>query len=105
MNKRDSFLRYTFIIKKLRNFKHASSEEINQYLYNEFGLQDEPLRISKRTLQRDLNEIRSLFGIDIRRSVADKKIKVFKPCHPPCRNSGLRSPHCHGWSEPIVCDN
>jgi predicted DNA-binding transcriptional regulator YafY len=27
---------------------------------------DEPLTISKRTLQRDLHEIRSLFGIDIR---------------------------------------
>jgi len=70
MTKRDSFLRYTFIIKKLRNFKHATFAEINQYLYNEFGLLDEPLKISKRTLQRDLNEIRSLFGIDIRCNTA-----------------------------------
>ena len=65
MTKRDAFLRYTFIIKKLRNFKQATYDEINLYLYNEFGLLDEPLKISKRTLQRDLNEIRSLFGIDI----------------------------------------
>lgn len=66
MTKRDSFLRYTFIIKKLRNSKFATFDEINEYLYNEFGLLDKPLTISKRTLQRDLNEIRSLFGIDVR---------------------------------------
>jgi len=66
MNKRDAFLRYTFIIKKLRNFKLATFDEINQYFYNEFGLLDEPVKISKRTLQRDLNEIRSLFGINIK---------------------------------------
>ena len=70
MTKRDSYLRYTFIIKMLRNFKHATFAEINQYLYNEFGLLDEPLKISKRTPQRDLNEIRSLFGINIRCSAA-----------------------------------
>jgi transcriptional antiterminator len=70
MTKRDSFLRYTFIIKKLRNSTHATFDELNQYLYNEFGLLDEPLKISKRTLQRDLNEIRSLFGIDIRCNAA-----------------------------------
>jgi hypothetical protein len=66
MTKRDSLLRYTFIIKNLRNSTHTTFAEINQYLYNELGLLDEPLKISKRTLQGDLNEIRSLFGIDIR---------------------------------------
>jgi len=66
MSKRSTFSRYTLIIKKLRNSGHATFEEINRYLYDEFRLLDEPIRISQRTLQRDLNEIRSLFNVDIR---------------------------------------
>jgi predicted DNA-binding transcriptional regulator YafY len=65
MSTRTSFLRYTFIIKKLQNFGKATFEEINRCLYDEFDLLDEPVQISQRTLQRDLIEIRSLFGIEI----------------------------------------
>lgn len=65
MAKRDYILRYLFVIRKLRNAKRAKFEEIQEYLELEFSLLDEPKKISRRTFQRDLNEIRTIFNIDI----------------------------------------
>jgi len=64
MSKHSYFLRYISLIKKLRSGA-ASFEEIEKHLQREEEIQDVPLTISKRTLQRDINEIRSLFNIDI----------------------------------------
>jgi predicted DNA-binding transcriptional regulator YafY len=64
MSKHSFFLRYISLIKKLRSGS-ASFEEIQKHLRREEEIQDIPLTISKRTLQRDINEIRSLFNIDI----------------------------------------
>jgi predicted DNA-binding transcriptional regulator YafY len=65
MSKRDYIIRYLLIIKKLRNSRRATFEELNEYIRQEFSLMDSPRDISQRTLQRDLNEIRSIFNIDI----------------------------------------
>lgn len=65
MAKRDYILRYLFIIRKLRNSKKAKFEEIQKYIEGEFSLLDEPKKISRRTFQRDLNDIRLIFNIDI----------------------------------------
>lgn len=80
MAKRDFFLRYGFIIKKLQNSfnKQVSYEEINEYLENEFGMIDKPKGISKRTLQRELNELRTNFYIDIKCN-SDNKYYIAEP--------------------------
>ncbi len=64
MSKRESISRYNLIIKKLR--KHPSSfNEISDYLAFESELQEYNFVVSKRTFQRDLEDIRSLYNIDI----------------------------------------
>lgn len=66
MSKRDYIIRYLLIVKKLRNSRFATFNEINEYIQREFELLDTPRNISLRTFQRDLNEIRTIFNIDIR---------------------------------------
>jgi predicted DNA-binding transcriptional regulator YafY len=66
MSKKEYLIRYLLIIKRLRNSKKASFSEINQYLQDEFSILDAPKNISLRTFQRDLNEIRTIFNIDIK---------------------------------------
>lgn len=64
MSKRESIARYNLVIKKLR--KHpASFAEISDYLALESELQEYNFNVSKRTFQRDLEDIRSLYNIDI----------------------------------------
>jgi predicted DNA-binding transcriptional regulator YafY len=64
MSKRESLARLNLIIKKLRR-KPSDFEEISDYLSRESELQSYNFIISKRTFQRDLEDIRSLFNIDI----------------------------------------
>ncbi len=64
MSKRESIERYNLIIKRLR--RHPSSfKEIYDYLAYESELQGYDYCITQRTFQRDINDIRSLFNIDI----------------------------------------
>ena len=70
MSKRGYISRYLLILKKLKVNPYSSYEELKAYMENQFEymqMQDDHLQIgfSKRTLQRDLKEIRNLFGIDI----------------------------------------
>jgi predicted DNA-binding transcriptional regulator YafY len=66
MSKRDYIIRYLLIVKKLRNSGHATFSEINEFIGREFELLDTLRNISLRTFQRDLNEIRTIFNIDIK---------------------------------------
>lgn len=66
MSKRDYIIRYLLVVKKLRNSGTATFNEINEYIRREFALMDAPRDISIRTFQRDLNEIRTIFNIDIK---------------------------------------
>lgn len=64
MSKRESIARYTLIIQMLR--KHpATFAEIEDYLALESDLEGCNYNISKRTFQRDLEDIRSLYNIYI----------------------------------------
>ncbi len=65
MAQRETFLRYLFIIGKLRNSRRATFNDIHSYLRQESDILGDRLTISKRTFQRYLWEIRSLFNIDI----------------------------------------
>ena len=77
MSKRGYISRYLLIIKKLKVKPFSTYEELQVYIENQFDylqMQDENLQIgfSKRTLQRDLKEIRNVFGIDIEYSKPNK---------------------------------
>ncbi len=71
MSKREYLLRFLAIIKKLRHIRYATFEEINDYLRTESEFTGFRLQVSKRTFQRDLQEIRSLFQLDIQNRKAD----------------------------------
>ena len=77
MSKRGYISRYLLILKKLKVKPYSTYEELQAYIENQFDylqMQDDNLQIgfSKRTLQRDLKEIRSVFGIDIEYSKSQK---------------------------------
>lgn len=91
MAKQDYFFRYGAIIKKLQRGNHATFEEIQQYLMRESGFQDRPFTISIRTFQRDLNEIRSLFNIDIQCNLSTKEYYIANDQQSDLKNSMLES--------------
>jgi len=64
MSKRESIGRYNLIIKKLRK-QSSSFSEISDYLAFESDLQEYNFNVSKRTFQRDIEDIRSVYNIDI----------------------------------------
>ena len=64
MSKRESIARYNLIIQKLKKYP-ANFAEIADYLAFESELQEYNFNVSKRTFQRDLEDIRSLYNIDI----------------------------------------
>ncbi len=77
MSKRGYISRYLLILKKLKAKPYSTYEELQGYIENQFDylqMQDENLNIgfSKRTLQRDIREIRNSFGIDIEYSTKSK---------------------------------
>jgi predicted DNA-binding transcriptional regulator YafY len=59
MSKHGTIRRYTLIIEKLRSNQYPSFEEIKRHLFN-VGFE-----ISARTIQRDIEQIRFEFGIEI----------------------------------------
>jgi len=73
MSKRESIARYNLIIKKLRK-QPTDFKEISDYLSIESELQEYNFNVSKRTFQRDIEDIRSLYNIDI---VYDFSRKVY----------------------------
>ena len=77
MSKRGYISRYLLILRKLKVKPYSSYEELKGYIENQLEylqMQDDTLSIgfSKRTLQRDIREIRNTFGIDIEYSKTAK---------------------------------
>lgn len=77
MSKRGYISRYLLILKKLKVKPYSTYDELQSYIENQFDylqMQDDNLQIgfSKRTLQRDIKEIRNVFGIDIEYSKSQK---------------------------------
>jgi predicted DNA-binding transcriptional regulator YafY len=64
MSKRESIMRYNLIIRKLRRYP-ATYQEIADELALESEIQSYNLQVSKRTFQRDIADIRSIYNIDI----------------------------------------
>ena len=77
MSKRGYISRYLLVLKKLKLKPYSTYEELQAYIENQVDylqMQDDTLNIgfSKRTFQRDIKEIRNLFGIDIEYSKSQK---------------------------------
>ena len=77
MSKRGYISRYLLILKKLKVKPHSTYAELQTYIENQIDylqMQDDSLNIgfSKRTFQRDIKEIRNVFGIDIDYSKSQK---------------------------------
>jgi predicted DNA-binding transcriptional regulator YafY len=77
MSKRGYISRYLLILKKLKAKPFSSFEELQNYFNNQVDylqMQDDTLNIgfSKRTFQRDIREIRNIFGVDIEYSKSEK---------------------------------
>ncbi len=77
MSKRAYISRYLLILKKLKAKSFSTYEEVQTYIDGQLEymqLQDDTLNIgfSKRTMQRDIKDIRNVFGIDIEYSKAEK---------------------------------
>ncbi len=81
MSKRESISRYSLIIKKLRKFA-STFEEIENYLEIESEIQAANFNIKKRTFQRDLNDIRALYNIDIHYDKSLKAYRIFNDQQP-----------------------
>lgn len=71
MSKRESISRCNLIVKKLRK-QPATFNEIADYLEFESDLQEYNFKVSKRTFQRDLEDIRSIYNIDIQYDFSKK---------------------------------
>jgi predicted DNA-binding transcriptional regulator YafY len=77
MSKRGYISRYQLILKKLKIKPYATYEELQSFIYNQMDylqMLDDRLNIgfSKRTLQRDIREIRNVIGINIEYSKSNK---------------------------------
>ena len=77
MSKQGYIARYFNIVQKLSQQKYCSFEDLNNFLERQFDMMkvsDDTLEFnfSKRTLQRDIKEIRTILGIDIVYSRANK---------------------------------
>jgi predicted DNA-binding transcriptional regulator YafY len=77
MSKKGYISRYLLLLKKLKAKPYISFNELQEHIEKELNnlqLQDDTLQIgfSKRTLQRDIREIRNLFGIEIEYSTSQK---------------------------------
>jgi len=77
MSKRGYISRYLLILKKIKQKTFCTYEELKSYIESQVGylqMQDDSFNIgfSKRTLQRDIREIRNIFGIDIEYSASGK---------------------------------
>ncbi len=77
MSKLGYLSRYLLIIKKIEKTPYTTYEALKFAMDHEFyhsQMQDEVLKVgfSKRTLQRDIKEIRKLYGIDVEYSYSEK---------------------------------
>ncbi len=90
MAKKESLIRFNLIIKKLK--KHpATFHEIADVLELESELQEYNFRVSKRTFQRDLREIRALYNIDIQYDFSRKVYYIADDDMPEIRERVLEA--------------
>ena len=75
MARLDALTRYIRIIQKLKR-NPADFQQIADYLEQESEISGLDLHLSQRTLQRDIIDIRTIFGIDIANNRSKKKYYI-----------------------------
>lgn len=81
MSKRETIARYHIIIKKLRK-RPATFAEIADCLALESEIQDYDFNVSKRTFQRDLEDILTIYNLDIRYDFSRKVYYIDSEAQP-----------------------
>jgi len=71
MSRKEALIRYKHIVHKLRR-KPSSFNEIADYLEKQSEIEDYDFTISKRTYKRDMEDIYSIWSIDIKYDTAKK---------------------------------
>ncbi len=75
MAKREYLSRYLLIISRIKASPFITYQELQKYIFNQFLFKYKDYSInsfSKRTLQRDIHEIREIFGVNIEYSRQNK---------------------------------
>jgi predicted DNA-binding transcriptional regulator YafY len=90
MSKRESLSRYSLIIKKLKRCP-ATFDEIANTLALESELQEYNFMVSKRTFQRDLDEILALYNIEIRYNFSRRVYEIVDDDMPEIRERILEA--------------
>jgi predicted DNA-binding transcriptional regulator YafY len=75
MAKREYIQRHLLIIKRLKK-RPSSFEEIHSYLIEQQEYTDENYDISQRTFQRDLKDIYTIYGVEIKFNKKEAKYEV-----------------------------
>ena len=86
MSKQGYIARYFNIVSKLSKSNYSSFDDLYHYLKDQFDMMkvyddDLEFNFSKRTLQRDIREIRTILGIDIVYSRANKGYYIVQDNH------------------------
>jgi predicted DNA-binding transcriptional regulator YafY len=76
MAKREYIQRHLIIIKRLKN-RPSSFEELHRYLLEQQDITGENFDISQRTFQRDIKDIYTIYGIEIKFNKSKGKYEVF----------------------------
>ena len=77
MAKREYIQRHLLIIKKLKN-RPSSFEDLHSYLLQQQELTNENYDISQRTFQRDVKDIYTIFGIEIKFNKSEGKYEIIE---------------------------
>ena len=77
MSKQAAIIRLTLIVRKLRT-KPSSFDEIYDYLQEAGEIHSLNFDISKRTFQRDIDDIAIIFSIDIEFDHSRKQYYIFR---------------------------
>ena len=75
MAQKDATKRQSLVIKYLRS-RARTFDEIEMFLETESEIQAADLNISRRTFQRDIKEIESIWGIEIKYNRSLKKCEI-----------------------------
>ena len=90
MSKREALSRYNLIVNRIRK-SPASLKEIMTYLQRESELQGYNFEVSSRTFKRDLEDIWSLYKIDIQFDFSKKVYKINNEDQPDIHNRMLEA--------------
>ena len=90
MSKRESLSRYNLIINRLRK-SNATLKEIEEYLARASEWDADNFNVSQRTFQRDLDDIRTLYDIDIKYDFRRKVYFIDSEGKPDTNNRTLEA--------------